>query len=91
MRLLIVKEPWASQIVTDKKRIEFRSRKTHIRGRIGIVAAGTKTIIGEVDLIGCEGPVDDLYNWLLANAVRYDRPKHYRHPPGAQIWVLISS
>ncbi len=91
MRLLIVKQPWAEQIVTGLKQIEYRSRRTHIRGRIGIVAARTGTIIGEVDLIGCEGPFDGLYNWLLANPLRYDIPKHYSHPQGAQVWVLISS
>lgn len=91
MRSLIVKQPWAEQIVNGLKSIEYRSRRTHIRGQIGIVAAGTGTIIGEVDLIGCEGPVNGLYHWLLANPVSYKIPKHYHHPPGAQTWVLISS
>lgn len=91
MRLLIVHQPWAGQIVTGLKSIEYRSRRTHIRGRIGIVAAGTKTIIGEVDLIGCEGPFGGLYHWVLANPIRYKISKHYHHPPGAQTWVLISS
>jgi len=91
MRALIVKSPWADQIVTGKKPIEYRSRRTHIRDRIGIVAAGTGMIIGEVDLIGCEGPFYGLYHWLLANPVCYKFPKHYHHPPGAQVWVLISS
>ena len=92
MRALIVKSPYAGQIVTGLKTIEYRSRRTHIRGRIGIVAAGTGTIIGEVDLIGCEGPDEyGLYHWLLANPVGYKIPKHYHHPSGAQIWILISS
>ena len=91
MRLLIVKQPWAEQIVTGLKTIEYRFRRTHIRGRIEIVAAGTETILGEVDLIGCEGPFDGLYHWLLANSICYVIPKHYHHPSGAQVWVLISS
>lgn len=91
MRALIVKSPWAGQIVTGMKTVEYRSHRTHIRGRIGIVAAGTGTIIGGVDLIGCEGPFDGLYHWLLANPTRYIIPKHYHHPSGAQVWVRISS
>jgi len=91
MRALIVKSPWAGQIVSGLKPIEYRSRRTHIRGRIGIVAGGTGTIIGEVDLIGCQGPFNGLWHWLLANPVCYKIPKHYHHPPGAQIWVLTSS
>ncbi len=29
--------------------------------------------------------------WLLANAVRYEQPKPYRHPCGAVIWVNLKS
>lgn len=50
-RALIVKPPYAQMIVDGRKTLEMRSRKTNIRGRIGIIEQGTGTIIGEVDLV----------------------------------------
>lgn len=51
-RALIVRKPYADLIVTGAKPWELRSRKVNIRGRIGIIQAGSGLIIGEVDLIG---------------------------------------
>ena len=90
MRALIVKDPYATWIVEGKKTKEYRTQSTNIRERIGIIKAGTKTIIGEVDLVG--DMVDFNYGgfaWLLKNPLKYKIPKPYKHPRGAQIWVRI--
>jgi hypothetical protein len=97
MRCLIVKDPWATEIVEGKKKREYRSFPIKIRERIGIIRAGSKTIIGEVDLVGCVEAkklrVSDycfgLYAWILENPVKYQKPRPYDHPIGAQIWVIV--
>ena len=54
MRALIIKEPWASLVVSGKKTMELRSRKTTKVGQeIYIAKAGTKTLIGRVTIEKC--------------------------------------
>jgi len=54
MRALIIKEPWASKVVSGEKTIELRSRKTTKVGQeIYIAKAGTKTLIGRVTIEKC--------------------------------------
>lgn len=59
MKCLVVDKPYCDLIVDGMKMWELRSRSTNIRGRIGIIEKGTGTIIGEVDLVGVIGPMDD--------------------------------
>ena len=54
MRALIIKEPWASKIVSGEKTIELRTRRTKKIGQeIYIAKAGTKTLIGRVTIEKC--------------------------------------
>jgi hypothetical protein len=48
---LIIDEPWISLIVSGEKTWEMRSRNTHLRGRIGLIRKGSKTVIGLADLV----------------------------------------
>jgi hypothetical protein len=90
MRALIVKDPWATEIVKGQKTIEYRNRPTNIRERIGIIKAGSGCVIGEVDLVDCrEDPPMTYFCWGLKNAKEYKKPKPYKHPRGAQVWVNI--
>ena len=34
-------------------------------------------------------PYKKTYAWVIANAIRYDSPKPYKHPNGAIIWVNL--
>ena len=52
MKALIIDEPWVSLIVSGKKTWEMRSRNTQVRGRIGLIRKGSKTIVGVADLVG---------------------------------------
>ncbi|MDQ0174684.1 ASCH domain-containing protein [Bacillus chungangensis] len=56
-RALIVREPWASKIVSGKKILEIRGSNTNIREPIGIIAGGTGKIIGVCELVGVRGPL----------------------------------
>ena len=51
MKGLIIDEPWISLIVSGEKTWEMRSRNTNVRGRIGLIRKGSKTVIGLADLI----------------------------------------
>ena len=87
MKVLTIKNPWASLIVNNYKKYEFRSWKTNYRGKI------KGAIIGEADLVDCilvAKSFDDelknsntivyshehvgLYAWKLENIKKYDKP-----------------
>lgn len=53
-RSLVVREPWASLIVSGRKTWEVRRYPTRIRGRIGIVSG--RGLIGAVRLVEVLGP-----------------------------------
>lgn len=52
-RALIVRRPWCDLILSGLKPWEMRSALTRIRGRIGIIQAGSGCVIGEVELLDC--------------------------------------
>ncbi|MFD1452884.1 ASCH domain-containing protein [Oceanobacillus sojae] len=54
---LIIKEIWAKAILRDKKELEIRGSNTKIRGTIGIIASGTKKVIGIANLTSVIGPL----------------------------------
>lgn len=56
-RALIVRKEWLDKILDGGKVWEMRSTHTWIRGRIGLIEAGTGMIVGEVALIGCGDPI----------------------------------
>jgi predicted transcriptional regulator len=54
MQALIVKDPWASMIVSGEKTIEIRTMRTKKIGKeIYIAKSGTKTLIGKVTIEKC--------------------------------------
>lgn len=52
-RALLVKEPWASQLVTGKKKMELRSTRCSIRENVAIARIGTSQIIGTCRVVDC--------------------------------------
>ena len=113
-RALILKDPWASLIISGQKTLEIRTMKTKKIGEeIYIAKAGSKTLIGKVTIDKCI-PLSDKecntlvdqhhatkyldqiknkrkYGWFLKNPIAFETPIPYPHPPGAQIWVVLSS
>ena len=91
MKCLIVRPPFAKYIVDGIKTIEYRNRKTNIRGRIGIIEAGTSTIIGDVELYDCTyNPDIYLWEWKLEAPNKYLYPVHFQHKKGAIIWEELN-
>ena len=52
-RALIVQKFWLDKILDEGKCWEQRTTKTNIRGKIGLIEAGTGLIVGEVFITGC--------------------------------------
>jgi hypothetical protein len=50
-RALIVKKPWIDLILSGQKIWEMRSRRTLVRGKIGLIEQGSGLIVGECELI----------------------------------------
>lgn len=52
-RALLIRDPWATQIVKGTKIWELRSRPTTIREVIGIALVGSSRLLGQVALVDC--------------------------------------
>ena len=90
MHCLFVKAPFSGWIVDGVKIIEYRTRETHIRGRIGIIESGTGTVIGDAMLNDCVfDPELGLYTWALRNARRYTIPVPFEHKRGYVTWAIL--
>lgn len=61
-RILLILPQWIDKILHGGKRVELRSTRTHIRGKIGLGHQGT--LYGCADLVDCFEVDDD---WLAAN------------------------
>ncbi len=90
MKCLFVRPPFAGWIVDGVKTIEYRSRATNIRGRVGIIQSMSGTVIGDVEIIGCSwNDKIQWYEWSLANARRYKHPMAFQQKSGAVVWIWV--
>ena len=90
MKCLIVRPPFAKYIVDGIKRIEYRSRKTNIRGRIGIIESGTSVVIGDVILSDCKyNPDIHLWEWHLDSPNKYATIVRVTRKKGCVVWEDI--
>lgn len=53
MKALIIAQPWIDLILSGRKTWEMRSRKTTVRGTIGLIEKGTGTVVGVANLDDC--------------------------------------
>lgn len=78
IRALVVRQPWANQIVTGEKKIEYRSWSTEHRGPLVIIAGRRKhpdcrgpygvtvALVELVDVV--EG--EECYEWMLGKVLK---------------------
>ncbi len=57
LKCLIIADPWIDLILSGVKTWEMRSKRVHIRGRIGLIKKGTGEIWGEAELVDCKQPL----------------------------------
>lgn len=50
---LIIQKIWLDKIFDEGKTWEMRSTKTNVKGKIGLIEAGSGLIVGEANLLGC--------------------------------------
>ena len=90
MKCLFVRHPFAGWIVDRVKDIEYRTRPTNVRGRIGIIQSRTGTVIGEAELTGCTYNEElDFYEWELAIPRRFKKPVPFTVKHGAVVWLNV--
>ena len=51
MKALIIDEPWIELILRGEKTWEMRTRDTRVRGPIGLIRKGSKSVVGVAELI----------------------------------------
>ncbi|WP_368407062.1 ASCH domain-containing protein [Asticcacaulis currens] len=54
----MIRQPYVTYILTGRKKWELRGTATHVRGRIGLIASGSGTILGECIVEDCIGPLE---------------------------------
>ena len=90
MKCLFVRPPFAGWIVDGVKTIEYRSKASNIRGRVGIIQSMSGTVIGDVEIVGCNwNEKIQRYEWSLANARRYKHPLAFQQKSGAVVWMGV--
>ncbi|MFG1371468.1 hypothetical protein V5F32_04755 [Xanthobacter oligotrophicus] len=89
-RGLIIREPWISCILDGGKTWELRGSRTAIRGRIGLIASGSRNVIGAVDLVDVVGPLDreTLSNTVDRHRVQLDWPTGHLPYFSVFAWVF---
>lgn len=87
-RGLIIKKAWLDRIFDSGKTWEMRSRPTKIRGRIGLIEAGSGLIVGEAMLMG----------WVKGNSAMLDACNELHQVGDAKLlkkwpyaWVLAKA
>jgi hypothetical protein len=73
LRGLLVRDPYASQLLDGEEIWEIRGRSTHIRGPILIIKSGTGHLFGTADLVRVLGPLE-LEDLVAASEL----PRHER-------------
>lgn len=85
-RALMVREPYISYVLMNKKRWELRGMPTNIRGRIGLIRSGSGLVAGECEIVDSLGPLD--FATLRASAdLSTEEQRELRldgHPPYVQ-------
>lgn len=86
-RALIVQPCWLSKILSGNKTWEMRSSKTSIRGRVGLIEAGTGLIVGECEIVDALDalPVDEYFDHCEKHMIEPDPyiPSRWKYP-----WVI---
>ncbi len=86
---LIVLQPHADKIINRTKKTEFRNKKTpENKIKIPLYLLSGGYALGKFKIIGFgRGKTDFRYGWKIKVLKKFTKPKKYRHPMGAQIWV----
>lgn len=89
-RALIIRKEHLTNIFDNGKIWEMRSSKTNVRGRIGLIEAGSGLIVGETFLVDCLDPARTDFSIRVTHPLHQvndlDLLKKWNTP-----WVLYGS
>jgi hypothetical protein len=87
MQGFIVKQPYSDQIISGKKKFEYRNFKTKkINEPCYLLSEGF--VLGTIMFTGIkEINKDWRYSWRIMVIKKLKQPWKYNHPMGAQRWV----
>ena len=72
MRGLLIRSPHIERILAGEKTWELRSRRTSLRGTIGLIRSKSGLVVGTCELVACDGPLSP--GQLRRNAQRHRAP-----------------
>ena len=92
LRGLLVRDPYASQLLDGEKVWEIRGRSTHIRGPIVIVKSGTGLLFGTADLVRVLGPLE-IEDLVAASELPRQEREEFRNSglPYAKTYAYVFS
>lgn len=89
MQGLIVLQPYADKIISGQKRFEYRKTKppqNKIQQIIFLLSGGFA--LGKIIIDGVTKNLNTgYYGWDIIVFEKFDKPRKYFHPNGAQVWV----
>jgi len=85
---LIIKQPYANEIINGEKTIEYRAKKLPDTKRfIDVYILSGGKILGTASFDGCIQGEDGTFRWHVRRVSKLDKPKPYIHPKGARVWI----
>jgi len=84
---LIIRQPYADQIMNGEKRIEYRKKKLPDDKRfIDVYVLSEGHVLGTVSFDNCFDN-ENGYSWHIRRHSKFPEPKRYIHPKGARVWI----
>ena len=84
---LIVKQPWANDIISGKKKVEYRSNKLPDSKKwVYVYLLSGGKALGKIRFEGYNEHSTG-YEWIISKVEPFSSPKPYIHPHGARVWV----
>jgi hypothetical protein len=82
MKAISIRQPYASEIMSGKKKNEYRTWRTHFRGKLVICSAANPKldghkcgmVLGTAEVVGCSKYRDGWFAWALKNPRPYAKP-----------------
>ena len=85
---LIVKQPYADEIINGKKTVEYRVKKLPDDKRfIDVYLLSEGHILGTINFNDCTKSGEGNYNWHIRRVKKLPHPIKYIHPKGARVWI----
>ena len=85
---LIVKQPYANEIMNGEKTIEYRAKALPDDKRfIDVYILSKGHILGTASFDDCVQSEDGRYEWHIRRVRKLPQPIKYIHPKGARVWI----